>query len=90
MRSFMQVQFKQIAKMRNEVVEREKKLQEEWEPEGCMLIQVRKGERSLVDEGELWDNKKLRDYEWNRKAGLEGREKVRKLEGKWRSREGGN
>ena len=31
MRSFMQVQFEQIAKMRDEAVEREKRLQKEWE-----------------------------------------------------------
>ena len=31
MRSFMQVQLKQIAKMRDEAVEREKRLQKEWE-----------------------------------------------------------
>ena len=52
-----------------------------------------KWERSPEDERDLWDNKKLRRYEWNQKAEPEEKEKVRKLEGykgEWRSREGGN
>ena len=49
-----------------------------------------KQERSPKDEKELWDNKKLRGYEWNQKAGLEKRNERRKLKGEWRFRKGGN
>ena len=40
-----------------------------------------KYERSSEDERKLWDNKKLRAYEWNQKAEPENRVEKRELKG---------
>ena len=82
------------SKGRMGVSERDKKWKEKgWKGQEAESEKKRaesKWKKSPKDEGELWDNKKLRGYECNQKAGPEKRDKERKLGGEWRSREGGN